>query len=171
MDGFGYGIRENALMIWGGITSVMARTGDAVAEEETTGQSELEGPVIFFDGVCVMCNRFVDLVLSHDDRDRFRFAPIQGETAEEHLPPLEEDPSEWSIVYLDENGVQTGSDASLEIYRQIGFPWCVIGWMKLIPRFLREPVYRWIARNRYRFFGQKDSCRIPPEDEQHRFLP
>ena len=131
----------------------------------------LEHPIIFFDGVCAMCNRFVDLILRADRREVFRFAPLQGETARALLPPLAGDPREWSMIYLDERGVHEQSDASLEVYRRLGGVWWLASLLRLVPRFVRTPVYRLIARNRYRWFGRRDSCRLPSAEEQARFLP
>src|SRR2546422_11464103 len=79
----------------------------------------LEHPIIFFDGVCAMCNRFVDLMLRADRREGFRFAPLQGETARALLPPPADDPQQWSGIYLDERGVHAEADASLEVYRRL----------------------------------------------------
>jgi predicted DCC family thiol-disulfide oxidoreductase YuxK len=128
-------------------------------------------PIIFFDGVCGMCNRFVDLVLRVDRKELFRFAPLQGTTARELLPPLHEDPQQWSMVYLDERGRHDQSDASLEVYRRLGGAWHVLGLLRFVPRALRNPVYRVVARNRYRWFGKQDTCRVPSPEERRRFLP
>ncbi len=128
-------------------------------------------PIIFFDGVCGMCNRFVDLVLRIDSKGVFRFAPIQGETAEQLLPPLSEAPQEWSMFYLDERGIREESDAFLAVYRRLGGTWAVLSLLRLVPRGIRNFVYRTVARNRYRWFGQRDACRIPSPEEQCRFLP
>ncbi len=128
-------------------------------------------PIIFFDGVCAMCNRFVDLVLRADRRRVFRFAPIQGETAKRLLPPLPADPASWSMVYLDEHGLHDQSEASLQVYRRLGGAFRLLSLARLVPRALRDPVYRWIARNRYRWFGRRDTCRVPSAAERERFLP
>src|SRR2546422_3098542 len=101
----------------------------------------LQHPIIFFDGVCAMCNRFVDLILRADRRDLFRFAPLQGETARALLPPLAGDPREWSMIYLDERGVHEESDASLEVYRRLGGVWWLASLLRLVPRFIRTPAY------------------------------
>jgi len=132
---------------------------------------DIEHPIVFFDGVCAMCNRFVDLVLRADKRDTFRFAPLQGETARRVLADLPPDPERWSMVYLDERGLHDQSDASLEVYRRLGGAWRLLAAARLIPRRLRDPLYRVIARNRYRWFGRRDSCRVPTEQERRRFLP
>ena len=128
-------------------------------------------PIIFFDGVCGMCNRFVDVVLRADRRHVFRFAPLQGETARALLPPLPADPGRWSMLYLDERGLHDASDASLEVYRRLGRGWALLALARFVPRWLRNPVYRTIARNRYRWFGRRTTCRLPAADETRWFLP
>ena len=128
-------------------------------------------PIIFFDGVCGMCNRFVDLILGIDRKGVFRFAPIQGETAEQLLPPLSEAPQEWSMFYLDKGGIYKESDAFIEIYRHLGGVWGFLSLLRLVPRGIRDFVYRTVARNRYRWFGKRDACRIPSPEERSRFLP
>ena len=118
-----------------------------------------------------MCNGFVDLMLRIDNDQRFLFAPLQGTTARELLPPLSDDAQEWSMIYLDEAGLHDQSDASLEIYRRLGGFWWLMSLLRYIPTFVRNPVYRVIARNRYRWFGKKSTCRIPSVEEAARFLP
>ena len=132
---------------------------------------ESDHPIIFFDGVCGMCNRFVNLILRADSKGVFRFATLQGESASQMLPPQPLDPQAWSMLYLDENGLHDQSDASLQVYRRLGGMWWFLSLARLIPRFIRNPVYRVIARNRYRWFGRRDACRIPSDDERARFLP
>jgi len=128
-------------------------------------------PIIFFDGVCAMCNRFVDIVLRADRRKVFAFAPLQGETARALLPPQPADPAAWSLLYLDERGLHEQSDASLEVYRRLGGMWTLLGLLRIVPRALRNPAYRVIARNRYRWFGRRRVCRLPTAAERDRFLP
>ena len=128
-------------------------------------------PSIFFDGVCGMCNAFVNLALRIDRRRLFLFAPLQGTTARELLPPLSDDPREWSMIYLDEAGIHDQLDASLEVYRRLGGVWSLLSLARYIPRSIRTPLYRIVARNRYRWFGRKEQCRIPTAAERQRFLP
>jgi predicted DCC family thiol-disulfide oxidoreductase YuxK len=127
-------------------------------------------PVIFFDDVCIMCNSFVNLILRVDRHQRFLFAPLRGETARRMLPPLPDDPGKWSMVYFDESGLHDESDASLEVYRRLGGAWWVLSLARFIPGWIRNPVYRVIARNRYRWFGKRETCRIPSAEEKARFL-
>jgi predicted DCC family thiol-disulfide oxidoreductase YuxK len=131
----------------------------------------LEHPIIFFDGVCGLCNRFVDLVLDVDRARIFRFAPLQGETARALLPPQPADPLAWSMLYLDEHGLHDESDATLGVYRRLGGLWSLLALLRFVPRAIRNPVYRFVARNRYRWFGRRDTCRLPTPDEAARFLP
>jgi predicted DCC family thiol-disulfide oxidoreductase YuxK len=128
-------------------------------------------PVIFFDDVCVMCNGFVNILLRVDRRQRFFFAPLRGETASRLLPPLPDDASKWSMVYVDESGIHDQSDASLEVYRRLGGLWWLLSLARFVPRAIRDPIYRVIAKNRYRWFGKRETCRIPSADERERFLP
>lgn len=128
-------------------------------------------PIVFFDGVCAMCNASVSLLLRADRRGVFLFAPIQGSTARARLPRLSADPRDWSLIYVDEAGVHEQSDAALRISRRLGGWWGVLALARFIPRWLRDPAYRLIARNRYRWFGRHDACRVPREEERARFLP
>lgn len=75
------------------------------------------------------------------------------------------------MLYLDERGLHDQSDASLQVYRRLGGFWAVLGWLRFVPRLLRNPVYRMIARNRYRVFGKRETCRVPTPEERDRFLP
>jgi predicted DCC family thiol-disulfide oxidoreductase YuxK len=128
-------------------------------------------PIIFFDGVCAMCNTFVNLALRIDRHNIFLFAPLQGTTARELLPPLSDDPGEWSMIYLDEKGIHDQLDASLEVYRRLGGLWWLLSLLRFIPRAIRNPLYRILARNRYRWFGRREVCRIPTPEQRQRFLP
>jgi predicted DCC family thiol-disulfide oxidoreductase YuxK len=130
----------------------------------------LTKPVIFFDDVCIMCNSFVNLLLKVDRKEQFLFAPLTGETASKLLPPLSDDPTKWSMVYVDEAGIHEQSDASLEVYRRMGGIWWLLSLARFIPRWIRNPAYRVLARNRYRWFGKRDTCRMPSPRERQRFL-
>jgi predicted DCC family thiol-disulfide oxidoreductase YuxK len=141
-----------------------------VLPSDSLSAAGLTKPVIFFDDVCVMCNGFVNLLLKVDRREQFLFASLKGETASKLLPPLPEDPTKWSLVYVDEKGIHDQSDASLEVYRRMGGIWWLLSLARFIPRSIRNPVYRVLARNRYRWFGKRDTCRMPSVSERARFL-
>jgi predicted DCC family thiol-disulfide oxidoreductase YuxK len=131
----------------------------------------MSGPqqVIFFDGVCNLCNGFVDFLLSRDESRRFLFASLQGETAQAKLPKQAE--SLKSVVLWTQGKAWEKSDAVLRILPQLGGPWRLISLFRFTPRFLRDWVYDRIAANRYRLFGRRESCRLPSPEEKARFLP
>jgi predicted DCC family thiol-disulfide oxidoreductase YuxK len=142
-----------------------------LAMDHSLPASGIAKPVIFFDDVCVMCNGFVNFILRVDRHQLFLFAPLRGETAGKLLPPLPDDPGKWSMVYVDESGIHDESDASLEVYRRLGGLWWLLSLARFVPRVIRNPVYRLIARNRYRWFGKRDTCRLVSAAERERFLP
>ena len=130
-----------------------------------------EPPVIFFDGVCGLCNRAVDFFLRRDRQGRFRFAPLQGETAAARLDTADVE-SLGSIVLRDEAGTHRHSTAVVRILRRLGGVWGAAGWLLwLVPRPIRDLGYRLVGRNRYRLFGKKETCRMPTPEERSRFLP
>src|ERR1700682_944238 len=100
--------------------------GAAIEGAAIEGKGAAGKPIIFFDGVCAMCNAFVNLALRIDRRGTVVFAPLQGTTARELLPPLSVDPRDWSMIYVDEAGIHDQSDASLEVYRRLGGVWWLL---------------------------------------------
>lgn len=126
--------------------------------------------IIFFDGICHLCNGFVDRIISLDQAHKLSFAPLQGETAALLLP---KDKTELlsSIVYYDQGRVFERSEAILEISKQLPFPHSALGVFKVIPSILRDRVYKTIADNRYSWFGQREFCRLPEKDEREYLLP
>lgn len=128
-------------------------------------------PIVFFDGVCGLCNHLVNTVIRLDKKQEILFAPLQGETAHENLPPLCEDACDWSMVFWDGTRMHTESDANMALLREMGGVVSLLSVFRWIPRFLRDSVYRAVARTRYRWFGTLDSCRVPTAEEAARFLP
>ena len=127
-------------------------------------------PTIFFDGVCGLCNRSVDFIIRHDPRHVFSFTPLQGETAATVLPAQDTAHLD-TLVLLDEKGLHYRSTAALRIAFRLGGALRLFSIFFAVPRFLRDPLYNLIAKNRYRIFGKKDSCRIPTTEERKFFLP
>lgn len=131
-----------------------------------------ETAVIVFDGVCLLCSRWVDFVLRHDRAGRFRLAAMQGTQGRALLEAhglVPEDPA--SFLLVQEGRGHTDTEAILRVLRAFGGRWHVIARMLgLIPRAARDGVYRWIARHRYRLFGRRTSCRIPDSAQAWRFL-
>ncbi len=130
-----------------------------------------EKPVLFFDGVCGGCNRFVDFVIRADTRREIFFSPVQGETAVEFSLYQSEPMCEWKIAYVDEKGIHEGADAVFFVLRRLGGLWSIPALFIYLPRFVKEYFYGIISRNRYRLFGKKETCRVPSPDERERFLP
>ncbi len=130
-----------------------------------------ENPIILFDGVCGLCNRFVDIILHSDKEGVFRFSPLQGETAKKYITELPEEQDLWSIIYVDENGIYERSDASLKILKRLGGLWGLLSVLSILPKGLRDYIYRLIAVYRYKIFGKRETCRVPSEQEKERFLP
>ena len=127
--------------------------------------------MIFFDGVCGGCNRFVDFVIRTDSRREILFSPVQGETAAEFSLYRNEPPPEWKIAYIDENGVHEGADAVLLVLGRLGGLWKLPSLFIYLPRSLKDCFYGIVSRNRYRIFGKRETCRVPSPEERERFLP
>ncbi len=126
--------------------------------------------VIFFDGVCGLCNAWIDFVIVRDTCRAFRYGPLQGETARDwlHLPP---DASFDSVMLADCTGVYRKSDAVWRILVRLRRAWPVAGYLlRMVPRPLRDWGYDVVARRRYQWFGKKETCRIPTPEERARFL-
>ncbi len=127
--------------------------------------------ILFFDGHCNLCNNSVDFVITRDKKHMFRFAPLQGETAKDVLDDVNidlEHPD--SFVLSKDNEVYFRSTAALMVARQLGFPWSLMSVFLVVPPFIRDAVYNLIARNRYKWFGRKETCRLPSPEERRLFL-
>lgn len=130
-----------------------------------------DGPIILFDAECVLCSANARFVLRHDRAAHFRLASIQSVAGDAICRRHGVDPEDPTTLLLVEGArVRRDSDAILAIYQGLGFPWAVAGVFRLIPAALRDPVYRWIARNRYRFFGKRVNCWIAPPEYRDRIL-
>jgi predicted DCC family thiol-disulfide oxidoreductase YuxK len=135
--------------------------------------------ILFFDGVCGMCDRIVQFVLAHDRQGLFQFAALQTAIAAERLKPFGKDPRDVDTVYViaDGAGAATGGRvlergrAILFILRQLGGVWGVLALLaSIFPTVLIDFFYRRVAGNRYRIFGKLDACRVPSPEERARFL-
>ena len=188
-----------------------AERADQADRGDREDRSDWNHPILFFDGVCGLCNRFVDFMLRSDSKDLFRYAPLQGETARCRLGldgeaggrqsgsneagdhqsgsneagdhqsgsneagdhqasgPQAGDPQ--SFIFLDKDAFYEQSNAVLRALSRLGGAWRLIAVLYVFPRPLRDFVYRIVARNRYRWFGRRDACRLATPDERDRFLP
>lgn len=132
-----------------------------------------EGPVVLFDGVCNLCDATVGFLIDRDPAARLRFTSLQGDKGRAllaahgiTLPPG--DPE--SVLLLEGSTLYTHSEAALRIARELRAPWRWAWVLRAVPRVLRDAVYRFIARHRYRWFGKTETCRVPTPALRARFL-
>ena len=162
----------------------MLQGGDDMKLDESAVEGEARNPIIFFDGVCGLCNGFVDFTLARDRRGVFRFAALQGETfaariretvsADEIAVGDEYGGDEEgfaSIVLSDGTGTHLKSDAVLRVFEILGGKWAMARPLRLVPRVFRDWLYDCVAKNRYRWFGKLETCRLPSPEEREWFLP
>lgn len=127
-------------------------------------------PVIVFDGACVLCSRWVDFILRHDRHERFRLAAMQGAHGRALLEAhglAADDPSSFLLV---QDGIgYTDTDAIVRVLHELGWRASSVA-LRMLPRRSRDTAYRWIARHRYRLFGQRTHCRLPDPAQAWRFL-
>lgn len=126
--------------------------------------------IIFFDGVCNLCNASVNFIIDRDKRKVFGFASLQSEFAKQKLASYPLFPALESILLLKDGRLLVKSDAALEIARHLGGAWPLLAVFRVVPKGIRDSVYNGIARNRYRWFGKRESCRIPTPELKERFL-
>jgi predicted DCC family thiol-disulfide oxidoreductase YuxK len=135
------------------------------------------GAVILFDGVCNLCNASVLFVIDRDPRGHFAFAPLQSPEAARMLHArgyagryAAGPPELASVLLVQGDRVFERSTAALHVARRLGGAWPLMSAFLAVPRPIRDAVYDWIARNRYRWFGRQDACRIPTPELRSRFV-
>ena len=134
-------------------------------------------PIVLYDGVCGLCNRLVQFLLKHDTQGRLRFASLQSDFAERVLSRHGIDPKDLDTVHVvvdcerPEEEVLNRSDAILRAGYELGAAWKTLATIgRIVPRPLRDLVYRFVATNRYRVFGKYDTCMLPDANQRQRFL-
>ncbi len=126
--------------------------------------------VVLFDGYCRLCDRSVQFVLAHDRRRVFRFAPSQSPAAKAFLDRCGLGAAPGTIVFVERDGWSVRSTAAIRMARRLGVPWSLATAALVIPAPVRDLAYKVIARNRVRWFGQRDTCRLPTPEEAGQFL-
>lgn len=127
--------------------------------------------LVLFDGVCNLCNSSVNFIIDRDPEGHFKFAALQDESVQPLLSHLG-----LSTTYLDSIVLVQGekyyrdSRAALRVARRLSGGWPILFSFIVIPRPIRDAIYRWIAKNRYRWFGKQETCRIPTPELRDRFL-
>jgi predicted DCC family thiol-disulfide oxidoreductase YuxK len=129
--------------------------------------------VVLFDGVCNLCNGAVQFIIDRDPSGRFTFASLQSDRGrailrEHGVPPTEGDPD--TVFLLEDGRLFERSTAALRIARHLAMPWRLLAVFVVMPSAPRDLVYRFIARNRYRWFGRTEQCRIPTPELRARML-
>ncbi|WP_207433894.1 thiol-disulfide oxidoreductase DCC family protein [Sabulibacter ruber] len=126
---------------------------------------------VLFDGVCNLCNGFVQFVINHDPEGYFHFTSLQSEMGQKVLKAHGLPTEQFKTVLLLENGkLYSRSTAALRIVRRLNGGWSLLYAFLLVPTFLRDPLYDWVSRNRYKWFGQQESCMLPTPELKARFL-
>jgi len=143
------------------------------SEIEIKKEAEL---IVLFDGVCALCDRAVQFLLNRDKRGVLKFAPLQGPTAAAILkrhPEIEDNIRSIILVQNHDSAsesVSVRSQAILDCLSALGGIWQVVSGLRIVPLFLRDWFYNFIARKRYRWFGKDDECIVPPPEMKERFL-
>lgn len=126
--------------------------------------------LVLFDGYCNLCNGAVQFILKRDLKKQFYFAGLSWPVGEDIIRQFPKFKDADSILVFENGKVFDRSSAALKITGRLGGLWPLMGIFWIIPRFLRDAIYTFIARNRYKWFGKKDSCMIPDSDVKERFL-
>lgn len=127
--------------------------------------------IVLFDGVCNLCSGAVQFILKRDPNGKFRFTSLQSDVGKQFSSKLGIDPTSLQTIILIKGEKHfLKSDAALEITRGLSGLWPLLYALKVIPRFIRNPVYDWVSRNRYRWFGKREMCWLPTDKWKSRFL-
>jgi predicted DCC family thiol-disulfide oxidoreductase YuxK len=131
---------------------------------------ELSDRIVLFDGVCNYCNAMVNFAIRNDKNAVLRFTALQSETGMALRKKFNIDLAIDSLIFIEHNKAFTYADAALKICRHLDWPAKMLSAFAIIPSFICNPVYKWIAKNRYKWFGKKETCMIPTPDVKSRFI-
>lgn len=133
---------------------------------------ELDKKIILFDGVCNLCNGAIQFIIKRDNKDTFRYAALQSEIGKRMTSERNIDTAQIDSMILIEPGVAyyTKSDAALQIGRDLRNYRLISNILLMIPRGLRNIVYDFMAKNRYKWFGKKTECMVPTPEMRAKFL-
>ena len=128
--------------------------------------------LILFDGVCNLCNTSVQFVINHDKKDKFMFAALQSNVGKQIINQFKLDTSKTDsiLLYSKENGLKIKSSAALQVAKHLGFPLNLLSVFFIVPVGIRNWIYDYVAKNRYKWYGKKDECMIPTEELKSKFL-
>ncbi len=142
-----------------------------VSHSSSDNQKESQENVILYDGVCNLCWFWVQFILKRDKKRIFYFVPLQSQTAKNiirenklHVADL------TTVVLVDDQGVFIKSSAILRVFKKLPMPWPLLYGFRVVPGFIRDRVYNFIGRSRYKWFGRGEACYLPGKQDQDRFL-
>lgn len=121
---------------------------------------EIKKPILLFDGVCNLCNSSVNFILKWDRKKQFHFVALQSKTGVKLIQTYNISENTDSVIFINENRVFEESEAAIEILKRLPAPWRFFAVFRIIPKKIRDKIYKWIARNRYSWFGKREVCRI-----------
>jgi predicted DCC family thiol-disulfide oxidoreductase YuxK len=127
-------------------------------------------PVLLFDGVCNFCNRMVNFAIRNDKKATLKFAPLQSATGQQLKEEYKVNPTADTVVFIENGKAYTYARAAIRVCKYLDWPAKALYAFIIIPSFISQPVYKWIARNRYKWFGKKETCMIPTAEVRRRFL-
>jgi predicted DCC family thiol-disulfide oxidoreductase YuxK len=127
--------------------------------------------VILFDGICNFCNSTINFIIKRDKKKLIRFAPLQSDAGQQLLTAFNLSTTEFhSFIYIENGKVFTESTAALRVCKKLTALWPLLYGFIIVPKFIRNGIYKWISKNRYKWFGQKNQCMIPSPEIRNRFL-
>ena len=126
--------------------------------------------IILFDGVCNLCDTSVQFVFKHDKKDIFRFVPLQSELGQKIVNHIGASTIDSTILYESGKAYYLKSDVAFKILKEIGGFYKVLLFFSILPKSIRDHIYDYVAKNRYKWFGRKESCLIPTPELQSKFL-
>ncbi|GAB5480475.1 MAG: thiol-disulfide oxidoreductase DCC family protein [Parasphingorhabdus sp.] len=137
-----------------------------VEHPQTAGKA-----IVAFDAECILCSANAQFILRHDHKRHFMLASMQGDYGSALYRKYDIDPANpETLIVVQDNRLLRNSDAVLTIYAGLGWPWRAVSALRFLPKFLRDPVYLLVARNRYHIFGKRDTCWLPQPEFQDRML-
>ncbi|TWI84861.1 putative DCC family thiol-disulfide oxidoreductase YuxK [Lacibacter cauensis] len=127
--------------------------------------------LVLFDGVCNFCNFWIQFALKRDKKGKLKFGSLQGTTAQEILPKYNIDPTVLtSVIFIEDGVAYRESTAALKVCRHLDGGWKLLYVLIIIPAFIRDGIYKWVGRNRYKWFGKQESCMLPTPEQRARFV-
>lgn len=138
---------------------------------KTDNKYQKSRPIVFYDGFCNLCSASVQFILKHERSEYYFFASLQSDFVKDNFPEIFQDDNEPdSLVLYEKDKLYFRSDAALKISRKLKFPYRMLQHFRYVPKFIRDPLYDLIARNRYKYFGKRTSFYMPEDNQSYRFL-